>query len=52
MKRIKRKVLISVPVAKAWEHLTNSEKVAGWFLPNDFEPKVGKRFTLTEQAAK
>ena len=46
MKPIRKEILIAAPPARVWEHLTNSTKLAGWFLPNDFEPKPGKRFTL------
>jgi uncharacterized protein YndB with AHSA1/START domain len=46
MKSIKKEITISAPATTVWEYLTSSVKIAGWFLPNDFEPKVGKRFTL------
>jgi len=43
---IRSEIRIHAPVEKVWEHLTSSAKIAGWFLPNDFEPVVGKRFAL------
>jgi uncharacterized protein YndB with AHSA1/START domain len=46
MKIIKREILIDAPVAKVWEHITDSNKIAGWLMPNDFEPKLGKEFAL------
>jgi uncharacterized protein YndB with AHSA1/START domain len=46
MKIIKREILIDAPAARVWEHITDSKKIAGWLMPNDFEPKLGKEFTL------
>jgi uncharacterized protein YndB with AHSA1/START domain len=46
MSEIRKEILIAAPIARVWEHLTDSKKMTGWFLPNDFEPRVGKRFTL------
>lgn len=31
---------------KVWRALTQSELMADWLMPNDFEPVVGKHFTL------
>jgi uncharacterized protein YndB with AHSA1/START domain len=31
---------------KVWRALTQSELIADWLMPNDFEPVVGKAFTL------
>ena len=31
---------------KVWRALTQSELNAEWLMPNDFEPVVGKAFTL------
>jgi uncharacterized protein YndB with AHSA1/START domain len=49
MREIKKEITISAPVTKVWEHLTSSSKIAGWFFPNDFEPNVGKKFTLRSE---
>jgi len=46
MKIIKKEIIIEAPAAKVWEHLTDSKKLAGWFMPNDFVAKVGHAFTL------
>ncbi len=46
MKQIRQEVLITAPAAKIWEHLANSGRLARWFMPNDFAPVVGHRFTL------
>jgi uncharacterized protein YndB with AHSA1/START domain len=29
-----------------WKTIVTSELIARWLMPNDFEPKVGKRFTF------
>jgi uncharacterized protein YndB with AHSA1/START domain len=49
MREIKKEITISAPVATVWEHLTSSSKIAGWFVPNDFEPKIGKKFTFRSE---
>ena len=46
MKVIRREIVIDAPLAKVWEHITDPEKIAGWLMPNDFAPTVGKKFTL------
>ena len=43
---VKLEELIASPPQKVWEALTDSAQLARWLMPNDFEPKVGKRFTL------
>ncbi|WJR76182.1 SRPBCC domain-containing protein [Bradyrhizobium sp. NP1] len=37
------------PPDKIWRTLTTSELIARWLMPNDFEPKVGHRFTFRTQ---
>lgn len=35
------------PIEKVWKALTDPEALAVWMLmPNDFEPRLGKRFTF------
>jgi uncharacterized protein YndB with AHSA1/START domain len=46
MKIIKKEIVIEAPVAKVWEHITDSKKIAGWFHPNTFEARVGAAFTI------
>jgi len=46
MRIIKKEILIDASIAKVWEHITDSKKIAGWLMPNDFEAKVGKAFSL------
>jgi len=37
------------PPEKVWRALTQSELLADWMMPNDFQPVVGHRFQLTAQ---
>ena len=37
---------IESPPDKIWKALTDSTMLARWLMPNDFEPRVGKRFTF------
>ena len=34
------------PIEKVWAALTDPADLADWLMPNDFEPRLGKRFTL------
>lgn len=34
------------PPARVWRALTDSRLLAQWLMPNDFQPRVGHRFTL------
>lgn len=42
-KSIRREVLISQPCEQVWRALTDSDSLAEWLYPNDFEPRVGLR---------
>ncbi|NIR48919.1 SRPBCC domain-containing protein [candidate division KSB1 bacterium] len=46
MSTIRKEVTIDAPASVVWDYLTDSEKVAEWLMPNDFQAKVGKRFTF------
>ncbi|MDF2083611.1 SRPBCC family protein [Bacillus pseudomycoides] len=41
---IKQTVIFEVPIQKVWNTVSTSEGIASWFMPNDFEPKVGHEF--------
>ncbi|MFS0635522.1 SRPBCC domain-containing protein [Mesobacillus foraminis] len=43
---IKKTVLFQAPIQRVWEAVSSSEGIAAWFMPNDFEPKVGHEFHL------
>lgn len=46
MKIIKKEIVINAPAAKVWEHITDTKKLAGWLMPNDFEATTGRPFYL------
>jgi uncharacterized protein YndB with AHSA1/START domain len=43
---IRRELLIPQPPAQVWRAITDSATLAEWMFPNDFEPRVGHRFTF------
>ncbi|MBE7159504.1 MAG: SRPBCC domain-containing protein [Rhodospirillales bacterium] len=43
---IQRELFIAQPPAKVWRALTDPVALARWMFPNDFEPRVGHRFTF------
>lgn len=34
------------PPSRVWAALTDRDQLAAWFMPNDFTPEVGHRFTF------
>lgn len=45
-KRIQREIVIPKSREEVWHELTDSAALAEWMYPNDFEPRVGHRFTF------
>lgn len=45
-KAIRREILISQPREQVWRAITESATLAVWMFPNDFEPRIGHRFTF------
>jgi uncharacterized protein YndB with AHSA1/START domain len=45
-KTIQREILIAQPREQVWRAITDSATLAEWMFPNDFEPRVGHRFTF------
>jgi uncharacterized protein YndB with AHSA1/START domain len=43
---IRRELKFPQAPETVWHALTNSGALAGWMYPNDFEPRVGHRFTF------
>ncbi len=43
---IQREMVIPQPREKVWRALTQSSALAEWMFPNDFEAKVGHKFTF------
>lgn len=43
---IKQTIIFEAPIQKVWKIVSTSEGIASWFMPNDFEPKLGHEFHL------
>ena len=43
---IRRELLIPQPPEQVWRAVADRDALAGWMFPNDFEPRVGHRFTF------
>ncbi|WP_433959713.1 SRPBCC family protein [Cytobacillus horneckiae] len=43
---IRKTVILNAPIEKVWKAISTSEGIAGWWMPNTFEPIVGKEFIL------
>ena len=43
---IRRELLIPQPCEVVWKAITDQATLADWMFPNDFEPRVGHRFTF------
>ncbi|WP_411333403.1 SRPBCC family protein [Metabacillus indicus] len=43
---IKQTIIFEAPIQKVWAKVSNSEGIAAWFMPNDFEARVGHEFHI------
>lgn len=43
---IRKNVMLNAPIEKVWEAVATSEGMAGWWMPNTFEPILGQEFIL------
>lgn len=43
---IRREILIPHPPEEVWQAIVDSATLAEWMYPNDFEPRLGHRFTF------
>lgn len=43
-------VLYPHSIQRVWQALTSSSELSQWLLPNDFEPRIGHRFTFISEA--
>ncbi len=43
---IEKEIVIPASPEEVWQALTTSDALAAWMFPNDFEPRVGHRFTF------
>jgi uncharacterized protein YndB with AHSA1/START domain len=44
--RIEIEVVYPHPVERVWHALTDADALAQWLMPNDFAPRLGRRFTF------
>jgi uncharacterized protein YndB with AHSA1/START domain len=45
-KTIQKEMLFPQPRQQVWRAITDSASLAEWMFPNDFEPRLGHRFTF------
>ncbi|WP_134687551.1 SRPBCC family protein [Brevibacillus migulae] len=43
---IRKTVVLNAPIEKVWKAVATSEGIAAWWMPNTFEPVVGRDFIL------
>jgi uncharacterized protein YndB with AHSA1/START domain len=43
---IRKTILLNAPIEKVWKAVATSEGIAAWWMPNTFEPVLGKEFIL------
>lgn len=43
---IKKTIILEAPIQKVWDTVSTAESIASWFMPNDFQPKVGHEFHM------
>ncbi|MDQ0269102.1 SRPBCC family protein [Cytobacillus purgationiresistens] len=46
IQEIRKSVILNAPIEKVWKAVATSEGIAAWWMPNTFEPIVGKEFIL------
>lgn len=43
---IRQTIVLNAPIEKVWKAVATSEGIAAWWMPSDFEPTLGRSFTL------
>lgn len=43
---IRREIVMPQPQVQVWEAITESDTLAEWMYPNNFEPRVGHKFSF------
>jgi uncharacterized protein YndB with AHSA1/START domain len=43
---IHKTLVLDFPIDMVWEAIATSDGIAGWFLPNDFQPEEGRSFYM------
>lgn len=46
LQEIKKTILLKAPIERVWTAISTSEGIASWWMPNTFEPVIGKEFVL------
>lgn len=46
---IVRTITIEASIEKVWQAVSNSEALAAWLMPNDFQPIMGHEFTFKSE---
>jgi uncharacterized protein YndB with AHSA1/START domain len=46
---IRKTAIFNAPIQKVWEFVSTAEGIAAWFMPNDFQQKIGHEFTIQTQ---
>ena len=49
---IKIKRRLPYPVSQVWRAIAEGDKLGKWFMPNDFEPEMGREFTFRKPPQK
>ncbi|TCS93843.1 SRPBCC family protein [Hazenella coriacea] len=44
--KICKTVILNAPIEKVWKAIASSEGIASWWMPNTFEPILGRNFVL------
>ncbi|WP_413466596.1 SRPBCC family protein [Mesobacillus subterraneus] len=45
-REIRKTIILNAPIEKVWKAVATSEGIAAWWMPNTFEPELGKEFIL------
>ncbi|MBA4535934.1 SRPBCC domain-containing protein [Bacillus aquiflavi] len=43
---IRKTIVLNAPIEKVWKAAATSEGIASWWMPNNFEPIIGREFIL------
>ncbi|WP_139490884.1 SRPBCC family protein [Brevibacillus dissolubilis] len=43
---IRKTIVLNAPIEKVWKAVATSEGIASWWMPNTFEPVLGRDFIL------
>jgi len=43
---IVKTITLNAPIEKVWDTVATAEKIASWFMPNNFQPIEGHEFTI------